>query len=429
MTDPTSSSPPHAGSDENKNAGRNPLHHFLTRKLVLDVNHVVMGYELRLRDRVPVPVIPGADSYQQMQDELLLASVIDLDFTRALGDRLIFVSVAPSSLGSQLLDQLPPEKIVVATHAEDRLEELIEPWRRLARQGIPLALDDAPLVPELAPLLELSSYYRLDTSRYDAMTLAQRAALFDGKEFPQLVAMNVDTEEDYAACNQLPFKLFQGWHFAQFQPASQPQIDSSRLRVMELLNLVVNHAEFAEIETGFKCDAGLSYKLLRFINSPGVGLRQEISSIRHALELLGHDQLYRWLTLLLFTSGQADARCQALLRAALIRARFTEILGKGRLPPEQLGSLFIVGILSMLDALFNVPMQQALADLKLPEAVMSALTERTGPYAPYLNLALACENFDQDTIEQCAIEVDLDADTVNIAHVQAMIWSEGVNIG
>jgi EAL and modified HD-GYP domain-containing signal transduction protein len=190
----------------------------------------------------------------------------------------------------------------------------------------------------------------------------------------------------------------------------------------------MSNTEIPDLEARFKTDATLSYKLLRFINSAAMGMRQPIQSIGHALVILGYDQLYRWLTLLLFVSGHTDPRSQTLLKNALVRARFTENLGQSRFKADQRGGLFIVGILSLLDALLNQPMEQALADLNLPNDVTDALLKREGPYAPYLDLAIACENYDQDSIERLAQDNRLGAEAVNLAHVNALIWAEGLEV-
>jgi len=403
---------------------------FLVRQPVLDGHGLVIGYELRLRDKVPVPVIPGATTRQQMEDEMLLVRAADLDFQKALGSRRIFLSVAPETLSNPLVEQMPAERIVLAFTPPARIDEdLAARCEQLARQGIALALDIEADPEGAASLFPHCRYVRLDAGSRDAMVLA---ALIDkikslaGK--PQLIALHVDTEETLQACRKLAFALFQGYHFTQLRPQLPSQMDTSRVRVMELLNLVMSNTEIPDLEARFKTDATLSYKLLRFINSAAMGMRQPIQSIGHALVILGYDQLYRWLTLLLFVSGQSDPRSQTLLRNALVRARFTENLGQAKLRPDQRGGLFIVGILSLLDALLNLPMEQALADLNLPDTVTDALLRREGPYAPYLELAIACENFDQEAIEGIALDHHLDAEAVNLAHVNALIWSEGLEV-
>ena len=196
---------------------------------------------------------------------------------------------------------------------------------------------------------------------------------------------------------------------------------------MKLLNLVMNHADYPELEAQFKLDAGLSLKLLRFVNSPGVGLRYPVRSLSHVLLMLGHDQLYRWLTLLLFNHDGADGRSQALLRSALVRARFAELLGEGRLPADLRGGLFITGILSLLDALLDLPMERAIGSLKLTRPTIDALLRGEGVYAPYLRLAVASERGNAATLERACAELGLNDAEVNIAHLNALVWAEGLD--
>jgi len=403
------------------------LQRFLTRQPILNNEHGIVGYELKRREITPT-ARPGAETQQQAEDEWLLTSAIDLAFQRALGDKLTFLSVAAETLHNPLLEQLPKDKVVVAIHARHSPPALIARAERLAHDGLLLALDDPA---EDHTLAAYCRYIRLDTTRHDAMSLAAQIVrcLANGPgRKPHLIATQVDTPEIYAACRKLSFSLFQGYYYTHPLAAAAHRLDSSSMRVMELLNLVRNKAEFSKIEKTFKLDPALSYRLLRYMNSPAIGLRRTIESIGHALILLGHDQIYRWLTLLLFSGEQVDPRNQTLLRNALVRARFTESLGRDKLKPSERDGLFIVGIFSLLDALLNVPMAQALAGLHLPEAVVAALIKRSGLYAPYLKLAIACEHFDQTTIAANAAEIGLTADIVNLAHVNALIWSEGIEI-
>jgi EAL and modified HD-GYP domain-containing signal transduction protein len=409
--------------------GISGLQRFLTRQPILSSDHGVVGYELKRREQTELDpgFLPGAGSQQQAEDEWLLSSAIDLAFQRALGNKLTFLGIGAETLHSPLIEQLPKDKVVVALHPERVTPALIARMEKLAHDGVQLALDDPAGNQELTAYCR---YVRLDTTRYEAMALAAEVVhcLGGPGRKPHLIATQVDTPEVHAACRKLSFNLFQGYYYTFPQDTAANRLDSSGMRVMELLNLVKNKAEFSEIEKSFKLDPALSYRLLRYINSPAIGLRRTIESIGHALILLGHDQIYRWLTLLLFTGGKLDPRSQTLLRNALVRARFVEILGHEKLKPGEREGLFIVGIFSLLDALLNIPMTQALAGLNLPQAVVDALTRRSGIYAPYIKLALACEHFDQAAIAASAGEIGLDPDRVNLAHVSALIWSEDIDI-
>ncbi|MGQ9686809.1 MAG: EAL and HDOD domain-containing protein, partial [Thiobacillaceae bacterium] len=394
---------------------------FITRLPLLDADCRIVGYELQIRPHVPLPVLPGATSPVQMQDEALLTTVIDLDYQQALGDKLTLLSLDAATLGNPLLQMLKPERTLLIMPGGCS-GEAAEAAATLARQGFGLVWDE-PSETQHGPI---HGHVRIDTRQHNAMSLGHRAITARQRSTGMLIAGHVDTPETYETCKRLSYDLVQGCFYTQIPASGGRELQAGRLVIMDLLNLVMAHAEFPAIEARFKQDAALSYKLLRFINSPAVGLRYPIKSIGQALVMLGHDQLYRWLTLLLFSHEQGDPRSRALLRNAVVRARLTESLGEQRLSRDERGGLFIAGILSMLDALLGLPMEQAIARLKLPEPVIEALLAGSGPYAPYLQLAQACEQFDQDRIARLCWQAGLSADAVNLAHVNALIWSEGL---
>jgi len=401
---------------------------FLTRQPLLDGEYHVVGYELRINEKTPIPVLPGATSLEQVQDENLLASVLDMDYRQALSRKFTLLNLHASSLDNPLVGMLPKESSILALKPANPTPEWLARCQTLAEQGYALALDETALLPGMTPLARQSRYLRLDVGDNDLMALCDRLVRLEGIKGPRLIARNVESEEAFAACRKLSFHLYQGYFFTQLKPSAPKGIDASRMRIMQLLNLVMSHAEHSAIEAQFKLDAGLSLRLLRYINSPAVGLRYPIRSIGHVLLMLGHDQLYRWLTLLLFTQEKGDGRNQALLRNALVRARLAETLGENRLGAELKGGLFITGILSMLDALLNVPLGQALASLNLAQPITEALLHGRGAYGPYLRLALACEHNDHATLGHLAGELGLAAEEINQAHLHALAWAEGLDL-
>jgi c-di-GMP phosphodiesterase len=401
---------------------------FILRQPVLDTDFRILGYELRIKEASPLPVLPGAASIHQIRDEALLSSAIDADYQQAMSRRLTFLNLAPGMLDSPLLAKLPRENCVLAVHPANPTPALLARCQSLAAEGYALALDEAAVWPGMLPLAEQSRFLRFNVADIDLMGLCDRLVRLHGIHGPRLIARNVASEETFTACRKLSFDLFQGYFFTVPGQAGARAIDTSRLRIIQLLNLVISRAELRLVEAQFKLDPGLTFKLLRFINSPGVGLLHPIRSIGHALLMLGHDQLYRWLTLLLFTHQDNDGRSRSLLKNALVRARFMEILGQDRLSREQRDGQFIVGILSMLDALLNLPMTRALEPLKLAEPIVNALLRGDGIHAAYLRLAAACEEEDSNAITRLAATLDLRPDAINLAHMHALAWSEGMDI-
>ncbi|WP_059419928.1 EAL and HDOD domain-containing protein [Sulfuricella sp. T08] len=399
------------------------------RQPVLDRSQQIVGYELLLRSKV-LPTVKEPDAaVRRMQDEALIRCLVDLDVNRLLEDKLAFVGVSPVMLESSLLQKLPSKGVVLLVCPDqDKLEDNLLRCRELRGMGYQIALDDFEAKRGLGQFLTLASFVRVDVTRFNAIELGKLADRFLDKSSPQLLAKNVETDDDFEACYKMQFHCFEGNYFTRLRPSMPPRVDSDRIRVLELLNMVKSQEEISQLEEGFKHDAMLSYKLLRYINAPINGFQQPIRSIAHALVILGYKQLYRWLTLLLFTSGKADPRSKALLQNALVRARMTELLGQSKLLPTEREGLFIVGIFSLLDVLLNVPMEQALEQLKLPEPVMAALARREGVYAPFLALSVACEEADQEAIIEHAAACGLDANEVNTAQVKALVWAEEIDL-
>jgi EAL and modified HD-GYP domain-containing signal transduction protein len=400
---------------------------FLGRQPVLDKTQRIIGYDLLLRNKVVRTPSKIDDSLAQMQDEMLLRSIHGLNIERLLGDNLAFIGLSAVMMDNPMLELLPRKGVVlVFKTAPEHVWWMVERMKHVASIGFQVALDDFFYAPELDPILPFAKYIRMDVTKFNAMQMGEQIVRIRKRGTPQFLANNVQTDEDFEACRELGFEQFEGYYFAKMQPALPPRLNSDRLRVMELLNLVTRHADIAELDLVFKRDATLSYRLLRYVNSPGCGLPQKLRSISHALVLLGHDQLYRWLTLLLFTAGKVDARSRALLKNAMVRARLTEVLGNKKLSDQDREGLFIVGIFSLLDVLLNMPMPEALTHLNLPEPIVRALVEHDGIYAPFLMLAVACEELDEIGIEQLANACGLTVEEVNMAHVEAMVWAEDV---
>jgi EAL and modified HD-GYP domain-containing signal transduction protein len=400
---------------------------FLGRQPVFSNSKSIIGYEFSLRNRLEAPVTP---TIQQMQDEMLFASITDLDLKPMLGNKVAFITISPPMLASNWLDGLPSFHIVLAIDSRqitDVASTLALCQQRIA-QGFSIAIDNPTYLPDQSPLIALAKYIRFDTDQLSAIELSKRMIATLNQSKATVIAKHVESEDEYVAYHSMMFHAFQGYFFTQTIPNLPKRIDSNRAHVIELLNMVIKQAEIHELEAVLKRDAVLSYKLLSFINSAANGLTRKLESISQALILLGYQQFYRWLTLLMFSSGNLDARGRALLQNALIRGRLTELLGENTLPASERDSLFIVGIFSLLDTLLNMPIKSAVAELNLNEALTQALVDNTGPYAPYLRLAIACEHGDQSQIAQLAEAVKLDVNSVNVMHVKTLIWAEGFTV-
>ena len=262
-----------------------------------------------------------------------------------------------------------------------------------------------------------------DTTSFSPAQL--KALLAKTQTFGIPIAFNVDSQQEFKACMDTGMSAAAGWFVKE--PASAPakQLNASQAHIVRVLNLVRQNADVSQIEAALKQDVALSYKLLRYINSAGFGLSCEVQSFKHAVTILGYDKLNKWLSLLLVTASK-DPMAPTLMHTALTRARLMEQLGHGLVDRSEYDNLFITGAFSMLNLLLGVTMEQALESMHLPEPIIDALLGRGGLYAPFLELALACEGSDGAALAEQAGMLGLTGEQVNQAQLAALAFADAM---
>lgn len=387
-----------------------------------------IGHELMLNNSSELLGGSVSPMLRRMHDELLLKSILTLDRLQLPGDDLVFISLSPGSLEHELLPRLPSRNVVLAFRPElENADKLIERCRELRAHGFRFALDNFTYSAGFYPLLSLVDYVRFDISSNSILELEPQLERIPRLAEKTLIAKNVHTPEIQKIASRLSFRHYQGSHFDHAAPGAEPSISRQRAKIIVLMNMLKNHAESSEIEDTMRQDATLSRQLLRYMNSPANGLAQEVLTISGALQTPGHDALYRWLALLLFCQkGPEHSHNHTLLENALLRGRLTELFGQRNRSATEKIELFVTGMFSRLDLLFNMPLEIGLNYFSLGAPVGQALLERDGPYAPFLKLAIACENHDQPSIEHHAEMAGISIEQVNTAYVKALVWTHEI---
>lgn len=399
---------------------------FIGRQPIMDVKQHIIGYELLFRHSADANTAIIEDELKACSS-VLVNTMGDMDVQWLLGDKLAFINVNEGMLMSEFIELMPPQRttleILRTVMAGDAV---VERCRELHKLGYKIALDNPQLNPKLEPLTTFANFIKIDTLIVDKKEAIQ---LFQKYASPniQMVAEKIETLEQFETYKEIGFRRFQGFYFARPETFTAKVINPSFDSVLNLLNLVTQDSDNKEIENGFKRDAAISFKLLRYINSVGFGLSCEIQSIQHALTILGRKQLYRWLTLLMVTAGE-NSTPSALMKTSITRGRLTELLGESYFEKHDRDNLFIVGVFSLLDAILKMPMDQVLEKIQLPESVCEALLNREGIYGPFLQLTEACEGADNERILALAELLQYDASKVNECHMAALAWAESLGI-
>jgi c-di-GMP-related signal transduction protein len=305
-------------------------------------------------------------------------------------------------------------------------EEVVARCRALKALGFTLALDDHVYSPDFTSIYQMVDIVKLDVLEIPPEDLA--GVVEKLRAWPlTLLAEKVESAEQYAVCSALGFDLFQGYYFARPVVLKQNRVDVGKLTMLQLMEQVMAETELSEIEETFKQNPGLTYNLLRLVNSVAIGLRVRIKTLRHALMVLGLEQLKRWITLALYASNESSGAQSPLLEIAAMRGKLMELLVQSIPNPagkEFSDRAFMAGILSLIDVLFEVSMSELVEKLNLVDDVRDALLERSGRLGSLLQLAEKLEETDFAAVNQLLEECGLSLDQLLAAQLETITWSD-----
>lgn len=219
----------------------------------------------------------------------------------------------------------------------------------------------------------------------------------------------------------------QGFFFRRPEKLATQDLPGNRLNYLRMLQ-EVSHAELdvPALERLIKAEASVCYRLLRYLNSPIFGLKNEIHSVRHALSMLGEREVRRWVRLVAAV-GADQEKTSDLVLSALVRARFGELLQP--LVPHGDSDLFLLGLLSLLDAMLEMPMSDILDRVPLDRETKEVLLGKPSPLRPACQLMLAHESGEWEAAVQLSAHFDLDSEEVAGYYWRAQQWAREVSSG
>jgi len=397
----------------------------IVREPLLDPTQKVLGYELSLQgaDGTPPRFEHGVELV-----EFLASHLNRQESGWLLGDNRIFIDASPVLIASEALLGLPSKSVGLNVLIDDFAEpDMVDALRTLRSEGSAIIVRGADAATLSGDVLSLVTHVEMEYSDDKTGAFSQLAPVLKGKSV-EMIARGVNSWQAFDFCAGLGIDAQIGNLYMTTKPGSHPKgLNPAQAMILQLMDMVRKNADVRQLEGLLKRDAGLSYKLLRYINSAGFGLGAEIQSLRHAVTMLGYSPLYRWLSVLLASASSAGYS-PILMQTAVVRGRFAELLGKGFIPKAEVENLFVAGMFSLLDRLLGISMEEVLEKIQLSESVCQALLGREGMYGPFLALAEACEYGNSDKIGELAESLFISPAQVNEAHLAALAWAQNLKL-
>ncbi|MDD2737774.1 MAG: HDOD domain-containing protein [Methylomonas lenta] len=361
------------------------------RQQILDQNFNTFAYEILFRGKdFDLSIKEGATS---ATNQVITDSILEIGLNDLVGPHLAFINFTTQNILDKTPLNLPKDRIVIEVLENVVVDsQIVQNLRELSALGYTIALDDFVLSPQWLPLLEFVDIIKLDimaNSLDETHKLIAQLKPYNLK----LLAEKVETHEEFQLLREWGCELFQGFFFSKPKVVEGKRLGVNQASAIQLL-AVINKSDvgFQQINQVISQDVGLSYKLLHYINSASFALTNRVESIQQALTYLGLKEIKRWANILTLSSMSTQP-CPAL-QNILLRAKMCELLAIET--QQDADTFFLVGLLSGIDSILDMPLDKALQQLPLSDTISQAILQKSGLAGEALEYSLNYEHWQVD---------------------------------
>jgi len=368
----------------------------LARQPIFSRSKKLVGYELLCRST------NTSLTNSQATADVMVNAFSELSLFNIVGDNLCFINFSADLLHVLLpfTDKRVVIEILEFTTVDD---ELINTLKILKSKGYQIALDDFEISTESNKLLPYADIIKLDVLNLGREKATQHFKKLSSLEHVKLLAEKVEDNETYRYYHDLGFDYFQGYFFAKPDLIHGKRIKENKQILLRLMGMLTDpNIDVQDVETTLLLDPVLSFKILKIVNSAGLGLKTKVNSIHHALTILGLERLRSWVMLL--SLANLSDKTSALSIKALEAAKFCQLLAERTVDQEEAQRFFSLGLFSLLDAFLDNSMEKILSNMSLATDLEDALLDRKGSMGNLLKLVESCqegqwEGIDVDWLE------------------------------
>ena len=388
---------------------------FLGRQPIVDIDGKIFAYELLFHNEKS-----KVDNNRQATSTVVSNVLNKFGTTQVLGKHRAFVKVDYDFILHDLVYNLPKDKFVLSLLDLDEIDEKLEERiLHLYHEGYTLAINDIKFTIEnmkiYSKVLRYFAYIKIDTTKTDLKTVSDVLRAFN-IQTSKIITTKIEHEKTKIACEELGFKIFQGFYFAKPNILKNTFVDSEKLAVLKIVNMLVTEASLDDITATFETHHTLSIQLLKFINSGAFSFRNKISSINHVLTLVGRFPLAQWLMLLIYSKSinntTEPSPLLLLVKSRTVLMQETLKLINPKVSKDELSEAYFIGVFSLIDTLLGGDLESILDEMNISENIKGAILGESSIYADILTFIIANEERDDNYIEYFIKKYELNSNDV-----------------
>ncbi len=388
---------------------------FIGKQAILDVDGDIEAYELLFRD--------GQLGYANVSDNkkatarVLSNALNQFGIEHLTGGAKAFINTDETIILSDFMKSIPKEHFVIELlETTNVTRDLVNRVASLKKEGYTFAIDDytGQYKSIFYPLMQYVSVVKLEIMDIPLDEIKQEVEdLLEINSEIEVLAEKIEDRETFEVCKKAGCTLFQGYFFSKPIIIEGKNLDPSSMAVLSLFNAINSDKSTSQIVMLFDKHPKLMLSLFKYLNSHGGKNFNEITTIQNAISLLGRDALSNWVALLMFSGLNDEKFTEPIFEMALNRSKIMKLLavklwGKG--DQELIDSASLVGILSLMDAITSVSMENILKEVNVSDDIKKALLKFEGNLGRLLYFAKFVEQENEDFIKQVGDKLNISFD-------------------
>jgi c-di-GMP-related signal transduction protein len=397
----------------------------MARQPIFDRKNQVIGYELLFRSGYE-------NAYNNIDGneatlKVIANSFYEFDFKTITDNKKAFINFTEKLIKEEIATILPCEHVVIEILENiEPTDEIINACKKLKEQGFILALDDFVFDKKYNKLIEIIDIIKVD---FIITKGNDRKKIFDLLKINskiKFLAEKVESIEEYNEAMYFGYEYFQGYYFSKPTMLTAKSIPTNKYAGVEILKLINNKDfNYSDLEALILKDVGLSYKIIKLINSSAFYIKNKVTSIKYAITFLGEKEIVKWLYVVLLNDLKGS-NSEELIRVSLQRARFCELICSKSIYKEKNFSAYITGLFSAMDAILNCSMESIIRDLNISDEVKEGLIGEENILNTMLKLVISYGRGQWEEAGGYAKKINIDLNEVSSLYLETLNWVDNI---
>lgn len=393
---------------------------FIARQPIFTKNQKVYGYEILYRES-------SENKFNNVEPDkattnVLLNTFETFGLETLTNDKYAFINFTENLLKEDVVDLFPKKYLVVELklsilEKSDSLKHI----KVLKDKNYIISIDDFSTDFNMDLISKYADIIKIDFYKFEKEEIEEISSLLKNKDV-KLLAEKLETQEDFELAKNLGFDLFQGFFFKEPEILLTQDLAPLKISYLQLLiKLNEDDLDLIELSNIVSRDLGLTYRLLKMVNTLSFSLRREVDSVKDALILLGERKTRKWISLIVLTELSND-RPEELVRTSLVRAKFAELLALKTHLEDKSDVLFLSGLFSLIDVILRRPLDKILEELNISKEVKNSLLDKDDNLYRFLSLIISYEKGNWDEVASYTNEFNIENQDISDCYMNSLAW-------